>query len=225
MKRTSVILVLSGIFIAIYFYSSSSDESANSPRFSKYVKKTVPKKNIVDISRDIANQADQDPTFKIVSQKQKLTEVSSKSNLKSDTFDLRDIQFGDERIKALDSLHVVPKEDFVPNSYKVIDKRNTFYIVESEYPVGDSSLTVVAVQGSNYLGVATGILMVELYDYSQRDFILEGHAYQIYEEYEHLNRVFYKFENYEEAKTAYKSILGIVPAVELEILQYERSER
>lgn len=224
MKRTSVILVMSGIVIAIYFFSTNSNESAG---FSKYVSKKKTKKisksSPIDISRQIAAQ--NNSKLKISPTKE-IIKLDSRESAPSASFDFNEVAFtDDETIKVIDSLYVVQKEDFVPDSYKVIDKRSTFYIVESEYPVGDTTLAVVAVKGSKYLGVVTGILKVELNNFSERDTILSGHDYEIHTEFEHLNIVFYKLDGYEQAKAAYEAVKDLVPYADLEILQYERSER
>ena len=141
---------------------------------------------------------------------------------------IEDIFFPEgEELVRLDSFYVVPLDQLNHDSYKVIEKRSTYAIVESEVPVGDESLAVVAVKGSRHLGVVTGVLKVHLQHFTQRDLVLDGFHYEISQEYEHLSRVLYKLDNYEQAQIAFSKLSSDprVISAELEVLQFERGER
>lgn len=223
MKKTALVLLLSSMAIVIYFtiLQESQDDiltevTTKQTTSADEAYKTSSFKKTKNISRDIANQ------------NETRSKESKKKNLlpKKPEVDFDNILYEENQsFKKLKNFYVVPKRDFKPGVYEVVERRAAFYIVKSDYPVGDSTLTVVTVKGSKYLGVVTGVLKVQLDDYSNRDEILDGHNYTVLNEFEHINRVFYKLEGFDEASAAYEDIKERVPYVELEILQYERTER
>ena len=225
MKRISVILVSSGIIFAIYFFNTTSqkfvfEEGSSVARTAKEVnyfdKSQTAAKTNVENSRSVATKSSESSNQR----------VENQSRPEPITIDFEKIRYpASERFKKLKNFYVIKKEDYVPGDFEVYEKRAAFYIVRSDFPVGSSNLSVVTVNGSKYLGIVTGVLKVELDDYSQRDEILAGHNYTITSEFAHLNRVFYQLDGLEAAKAAYSYIKDKVPYAELEILQYERRER
>ena len=234
MKRISVLLVLSGIVFSIIVWFTKHGSNNSSQSFSNYIpkkKETLTTKslkksqvNTVDISRAIANRVEKPNLDSLPKRYPKLGTVKKGAALDTSKY-LPDFQEGDDPIRRIDDLYAIPREDFVEGSYELVEKRSSFYIVKSEFALGDGSLAVVGVKGSKYLGIATGVVKVELFNFSQKDSILIGYDYEIQEEYQHLNRVFYKFDTLEEARLAYASLKGKVQSAQLEILQFERSER
>lgn len=224
MKRTSFVLVLSGIAFSIYFLLSSEP--------SVKVENIKPKNTVVATNYQ--------PLQNFNNPKNISRDIAAKDNLKNQNYDFKKLESNENKIeimfnqiqykknedfKRLKNFYVIPKAEFRPNTYEVYEKRAAYYIVKSDFPVGNSDLAVVTVKGSKYLGIVTGVLKVELDDFSAKDKILAGHDYTITAEYEHLNRVFYQLNGLEESMAAYSAIKNLVPYAELEILQYERSER
>lgn len=228
MKKALFILFLSGI--GIYYYcTTTQDKDLVSDEHTVARDILKPKKEFIDISRIIASESEskQKRSRVVIPKSQPLKKRGQNSKVVTD-IDLDKIVFPkNQDFLKLDSFYVVPIEELSGNDYTVIEKRRAYAIVQSDFPVGDESLAVVAVKGSKHLGIVTGILKVHLKDFSLKDDVLAGFQYDIAQEYEHIARLLYKLDGFNQAVNAYNKLKkdDDVFSAELEILQFERSER
>lgn len=231
MKRIVVLFVLSGIVFTILFSLFVRNNSSSVSSFTKYIPKekvessSLERNNTIDLSRVIASR-EKDTNIEHQPRRFKTISERNIASIKKISHGSEDTKFLEgESFRRIEDLYVIEKNDFTEGLYEVVERRNRYVIVRSESPVGTSTMAVVRVKGSKHLGIVTGVLKVQLENFSDRDILLDGHNYEISSEYQHLNRVFYQFESLEEAKAAYEDIKDRVAHVEIEILQFERSER
>lgn len=124
-------------------------------------------------------------------------------------------------------LYAIKDADFVEGEYEVIEKKLGYYVVKSKDYAPENALRVVTKDGSHSFGIFTGVLKVKLSDMSEAENLLEDRHYEIIERYDEIQRVFYKFDNYQSTMGSYQTLKTshLVEQVEVELLEYQRESK
>ena len=125
----------------------------------------------------------------------------------------------------MEDVYAVLKKDWEASDPQIIGSFLGHYLIRSETPVADSNPVLLDSRSNSY-AIVTKVLKVKLEDINDRDEIF-SQAYQIVEEYSHINVILYKFNDLEELKIAYESASknSKVSRATIEILKGARSEQ
>ena len=141
MKKLVFIFFLSGIALC-YYLIMSEDEVLRTEK-PVVSKKIIQKKNkIVDISRIIASEK-KAPKAYIRKEALRINPISiqSKSSIKSEKTNSEEVDFdslvftSDLDFVMLDSYYVIPNTELAQD-YDVVERRSTYSIVKSDFPIG-----------------------------------------------------------------------------------------
>ncbi|MAZ47959.1 MAG: hypothetical protein CME65_05310 [Halobacteriovoraceae bacterium] len=130
-----------------------------------------------------------------------------------------------ESYTYLDDVYAVLKKDWEASDPQIIGSFLGHYLIRSETPVVESNPVLLDTRSNTY-AIVTKVLKVKLEDINDRDEIF-NQAYQVVEEYSHINVILYKFNDLEELQIAYESASkhSKVRRATIEILKGARSEQ
>ena len=231
------ILVFSTVALFIY---QNSDSFSDSTSYLSYQKKAKLRGQIANkendsinsdkkIKREIAQRRElpsrssgSGPFPKPLRRKKKENSINSDNRYYEESE--FDIQVGDLTLKH--DIYALKDTEEIPDDYTIIDKKLGHYIVKTNQ-TPKNALGIVAVAGSKSFAIFTGVLRITLYDYEDKDVVLNDFDGNTAHSYEHLNTVLFQFDQFEKTMLAFKDLEGRaeVKKVSIELLQYQRSSK
>lgn len=128
--------------------------------------------------------------------------------------------------RRVKDLVAIPKTAENENQYPNAQVVNNHFLVEEALSPGSNFPVVQNAKTGNY-AVFTGVLKVMLHNYDDLMTVSDLAGARINKEYDHINTVFYKFDEYEATLKA-QQVLGkssLVKSSEIELLEYQRQSR
>ncbi len=132
---------------------------------------------------------------------------------------------GDYDFSLVENLFAIREKDY-NGTDEIVERKLNYVIVKSD-SIPNLSTPVVQNLKNGSFAIFTGVLKVKLFDYAELVNINISAAYVITDEYKYLDRVFFKFDDYQETISSYEELKvnGLVELVEIELLEYVRTNR
>lgn len=109
----------------------------------------------------------------------------------------------------------------------IIDRKLGYLFVKDSYQIDIKALGVVKNLDTGSLGILTGIISIKFKKFEHRDQLLRNLRGQISEEYAHLGRVHYLFDQMDDFNQAIGTIKKstLVNRYNIEVLEFEKTEK